>query len=213
LIGPDQFITIAEETGLIVPLGAMVLGEAAAQAVLWQQHPRWSGLRMAVNLSAAQLSHPQLIATVADVLAISGLPPQTLQLEITESVLMHDEPRAVKILHALNELGAGLSIDDFGTGYSSLSRLKRLPVDVLKIDRSFVDGLGEDPEDSAIVHAIVSLAQALNLTTIAEGVETELQMNHLIELGCHFAQGYHLAYPAPAHELDTLIEHPGALAD
>jgi EAL domain-containing protein (putative c-di-GMP-specific phosphodiesterase class I) len=210
LIGPEHFIAIAEETGLIVPLGALVLCEAAAQAVLWQQRPGCAGLRMAVNLSAAQVNQLDLVATVADVLAESGLPPHTLQLEITETVLMRDAPGAVKILQALNELGPGLSIDDFGTGYSSLSYLKRLPVDVLKIDRSFVDGLGEDPEDSAIVKAIVSLAHALNLTTVAEGVETTRQMDHLVDLGCHFAQGYHFARPAPASDMDQLIERHGS---
>jgi EAL domain-containing protein (putative c-di-GMP-specific phosphodiesterase class I) len=206
LLGPEQFIAIAEETGLIVPLGVWVLREAATQAVAWQQRPGCAGLRMAVNLSAAQFNQPELVSTVADALADSGLPPHTLQLEITESVLMRDALGAVKILHALNELGPGLSIDDFGTGYSSLSRLKRFPVNVLKIDRSFVDGLGEDPEDSAIVKAVISLADALNLTTVAEGVETGRQLDHLVDLGCRFAQGYHLSKPKPAAELDKLIE-------
>jgi EAL domain-containing protein (putative c-di-GMP-specific phosphodiesterase class I) len=119
---------------------------------------------------------------------------------------MRDAPATVKILEALKSLGAGLSIDDFGTGYSSLSYLKRFPVDVLKIDRSFVDGLGDDPEDSAIVHAIISLAGALNLTTVAEGVETRLQLQNLIDLDCRFAQGYHLARPAPAANLDALLD-------
>jgi EAL domain-containing protein (putative c-di-GMP-specific phosphodiesterase class I) len=205
LLGPDQFIEIAEETGLIVPLGAWVLREAAAQTALWQRRPGCSGLRIAVNLSAAQFNQPELVATVADILAATGLPPSTLQLEITESVLMQDTLAAVKVLSALSDLGPGLSIDDFGTGYSSLSRLKRFPVNVLKIDRSFVDGLGEDPEDSAIVNAIVGLANALHLTTVAEGVETARQMHHLIQLGCDFAQGYHLSKPAPAGEMDKLM--------
>jgi hypothetical protein len=164
---------------------------------------------MAVNLSAVQFNQPELVATVAHVLATTGLPPHTLQLEITESVLMQDAPGAVKILRALNTLGTRLSIDDFGTGYSSLSRLKRFPVNVLKIDRSFVDGLGEDPEDSAIVEAIIGLARALNLTTVAEGVETTRQMDHLVKLGCRFAQGFLLARPAPAAEMESLIERQG----
>jgi EAL domain-containing protein (putative c-di-GMP-specific phosphodiesterase class I) len=119
---------------------------------------------------------------------------------------MRDAPAAVKILENLKSLGAGLSVDDFGTGYSSLSYLKRFPVDVLKIDRSFVDGLGVDPEDSAIVRAIISLAGALNLTTVAEGVETLVQLQNLIDLECHFAQGYYFARPAPAADVDDLLD-------
>jgi diguanylate cyclase (GGDEF)-like protein len=206
LIGPDQFIGIAEETGLIVPLGEWVLRDAISQGRIWQQRPGRSDLQIAVNLSAAQINHPNLVETVAAALADTGFPPHCLQLEITESVLMRDAPATVKILEALKSLGAGLSIDDFGTGYSSLSYLKRFPVDVLKIDRSFVDGLGDDPEDSAIVHAIISLAGALNLTTVAEGVETLVQLQNLVDLDCRFAQGYHLARPAPAADLDALLD-------
>ncbi len=209
LIGPDQFIGIAEETGLIVPLGEWVLRDAINQTRTWQQRPGCSDLKIAVNLSAAQINHPNLVETVAAILAETGFPRQCLQLEITESVLMRDAPAAVKILEALKSLGAGLSVDDFGTGYSSLSYLKRFPVDVLKIDRSFVDGLGDDPEDSAIVRAIVSLSGALNLTTVAEGVETDLQLQNLIDLDCRFAQGYYLARPAPAADLDDLLDRQG----
>ena len=177
LIGPDHFIAVAEDTGLIVPLGAWVLREAATQAVVWQRRPGHESMRMSVNLSARQIAQLDVVDLVASVLDASGLVPECLQLEITESVLMHDAPGAVKILAALKALGVGLSIDDFGTGYSSLSYLKRFPVDELKIDRSFVSGLGHDPEDTAIVKAIVSLANALNLTALAEGVETRVQLD------------------------------------
>jgi diguanylate cyclase (GGDEF)-like protein/PAS domain S-box-containing protein len=210
LIGPDQFIGIAEETGLIVPLGEWVLRDAVRQTCLWRLRTGCSNLKIAVNLSAAQIGHPNLVAIVAAVLDETGLPPQSLQLEITESVLMHDAPAAVKILRALKSLGAGLSIDDFGTGYSSLSYLKRFPIDTLKIDRSFVDGLGDDPEASAIVRAILSLAEALNLTAIAEGVETDLQLHHLIDLHCSFGQGYHIARPATVADLDGWLERQGS---
>jgi EAL domain-containing protein (putative c-di-GMP-specific phosphodiesterase class I) len=168
---------------------------------------------VAVNLSATQIAHPNLVETVASILDETGLSPQNLELEITESVLMHDAPAAVKILGALKSLGTSLGIDDFGTGYSSLSYLKRFPIDTLKIDRSFVDGLGEDPESSAIAHAILSLAEALNLSTVAEGVESDLQLQHLIALGCPFAQGYHIARPTVAADLDAWIDRYGRCSD
>jgi diguanylate cyclase (GGDEF)-like protein len=206
LVPPDQFIPIAEETGLIVPLGAWVLREAAGQAQEWQRRAGCSALTMAVNLSALQLARHDLVDLIVDVLAESGLPAQCLELEITESVLMKDAAAATTMLETLKNLGVRLSVDDFGTGYSSLSYLKRFPVDTLKIDRSFTAGLGTDPHDTAIVTAIISLAEALNLTTIAEGVETALQAQGLVELGCGTAQGYHFGRPAAATAIDTLLD-------
>jgi diguanylate cyclase (GGDEF)-like protein len=211
LLGPDQFIDVAEDTGLIVPLGAWVLREAVRQARTWQQRPGLSGLQVSVNLSARQITQVDLVDLVADVLDRSGLAPGTLCLEMTESVLMGDAPAAAKILASLKELGVGLSVDDFGTGYSSLSYLKRFPVDELKIDRSFVSGLGEDPEDSAIVRAVVRLATALNLTAVAEGVETTLQLDRLIDLGCARAQGYLFARPGTATDLAPILRDPASL--
>ena len=206
LIPPDQFIPIAEETGLIVPLGAWALREAACQARRWQERPEHASINMAVNLSGCQIARSDLVDLVAVVLGESGLAPHCLQLEITESVLMKDPASAVRILEDLKALGVQLSIDDFGTGYSSLSYLKRFPVDVLKIDRSFVDGLGDDPEDSAIVRAITSLAAAMNLTLVAEGVETDLQLASLLDLRCHRAQGYYFGRPAPPAEICRILE-------
>ena len=205
LILPDQFIPIAEETGLIMPLGAWVLREAVDQARVWQERSGSAALSMAVNLSGSQIAQPEIVELVADVLERSGLPPQCLELEITESVLMKDAPAAVKILEALKTLGVRMSVDDFGTGYSSLSYLKRFPIDTLKIDKSFVDGLGVDPEDSAIVRAITSLATALNLTALAEGVEARIQMERLVDLGCGRAQGYYFARPAPAADIGDML--------
>jgi EAL domain-containing protein (putative c-di-GMP-specific phosphodiesterase class I) len=212
IVGPDDFIAIAEETGLIVPLGAWVLRQAVTQIRLWQARPGCSALKIAVNLSAAQVGHPDLVNMVGSVLADSGLPPGCLQLEITESVLMRDAAGAVRILKDLKSLGVGLSVDDFGTGYSSLSYLKRFPVDVLKIDQSFVAGLGKDPDDSAIVRAIVSLGRALNLTIVAEGVETTLQAESLADLTCRFAQGFYFARPKPAGAMDDILEGRGMRA-
>jgi diguanylate cyclase (GGDEF)-like protein/PAS domain S-box-containing protein len=207
LVGPDQFIPVAEETGLIVPLGGGVLAEACLQVKRFQERDeRWSALTMSVNLSAGQINQPGIVQLVKSALADSGLRPDHLQLEITESALMSDAAAAVKILGMLKDIGVRLSIDDFGTGYSSLSYLKRFPVDVLKIDRSFVDGLGQDPEDSAIVTAIVSLARAMQLDVIAEGVETDMQQAALLELGCALGQGYLFAPPLPATDIDVLLD-------
>ncbi|MEO7836695.1 MAG: EAL domain-containing protein [Acidimicrobiales bacterium] len=208
LIPPDQFIPIAEETGLIVPLGAWVLRTAVEQASAWRRLPGHPTLQMAVNLSGCQIEHPDIVELVSSALGESGLAPHCLELEITESVLMKDAAAAVKILEALKALGVRLSVDDFGTGFSSLSYLKRFPVDVLKIDKSFVDGLGEDSEDTAIVTAITSLAAALHLTTVAEGVEAPLQMEKLIGLGCQRAQGFYFARPAVAAEIDVMLGFP-----
>jgi EAL domain-containing protein (putative c-di-GMP-specific phosphodiesterase class I) len=207
LIPPDQFITIAEESGLIVPLGAWVLREACLQAKRFQRRdPRWSQLTMSVNLSGRQLGQPDLAELVASALRDAGLEPQHLELEMTESVLMDDASATITILERLKALGLHLGVDDFGTGYSSLAYLRRFPVDVLKIDRSFVDGLGRDLEDSAIVAALVSLADTLGLTTIAEGVETELQRDSLLMLGCMRAQGYLFSRPVTAEVAEAALD-------
>jgi EAL domain-containing protein (putative c-di-GMP-specific phosphodiesterase class I) len=212
LVAPIEFISIAEETGLIVPLGAEVLREAVQQTKAWQQRPGCSQLTVAVNLSAVQLRQSDLVDMVDAVLRDTGLAPSTLEFEITESVLMHDADQATRILKSLKALGVRLSVDDFGTGYSSLSYLKRFPIDTVKIDRSFVDGLGQDPADSAIVDAIVGVANALNLETVAEGVETQLQMQELVELACTYAQGYLFARPQQAGSLVSLLDSRMSLA-
>ena len=207
LLGPDEFITIAEETGLIVPLRTFVLREACRQAELFRtRNPAWSRLTMSVNLSGGQLGQHDLTAIVASALHDSGLKAGYLQLEMTESVLMDDAAATITILKSLKGLGVRLGVDDFGTGYSSLAYLRRFPVDVLKIDRSFVDGLGKDLEDSAVVAAIISLADTLGFTTIAEGVETRLQRDCLIALGCSRAQGYFFARPVPAPEAEAALD-------
>jgi diguanylate cyclase (GGDEF)-like protein/PAS domain S-box-containing protein len=207
LIAPDQFITIAEESGLIVPLGAWVLREACLQAKRFQARaPMWSQLTMSVNLSGRQLGQPDLAEVVSSALHDAGLEPEHLQLEMTESVLMDDAATTITILETLKSLGLRLGVDDFGTGYSSLAYLRRFPVDVLKIDRSFVDGLGRDLEDSAIVAALVSLADTLGLTTIAEGVETELQRESLLVLGCSLAQGYFFGRPVAAEDAEMVLD-------
>jgi EAL domain-containing protein (putative c-di-GMP-specific phosphodiesterase class I) len=209
LLAPGDFLHIAEETGLIVPIGAWVLHEVCRQAAQWAERARDDAppLRVAVNLSARQLAHPDLVATVAEALALSGLSPHLLVLEITESVLMTDRELAVTILHALRSLGVRLSIDDFGTGQSSLGYLKTLPVDSLKIDRSFIDGLGSDPDDSAIVAAVVHMGHALGLSVTAEGIETPLQLSELRSLGCDLGQGFYFARPQPSEIAQALVHH------
>ena len=204
-VPPSAFIPLAEETGLIVPLGSWVLDEACRQAALWRPLAGEQPFVMAVNLSARQLAHPGLVADVADVLARHGVRPGEVCLEITESTLMEDAEAARIQLVALKALGVRLAVDDFGTGYSSLSYLKRFPVDLLKVDRSFVSGLGADAEDSAIVTAVIGLAHALGLEALAEGVEDETQLRELQRLGCDIAQGFLLARPQAADALTELL--------
>ena len=206
LVAPYEFITLAEETGLIVPLGAWVLEEACRQVARWQRDFRADdSFIVSVNLSARQLAQPDLVASVANALERAGADARNLCLEITESVLMDDAEGTIGSITALKSLGVKLSIDDFGTGYSSLGYLKRFPVDSVKVDQSFVDGLGSDPEDSAIVAAVISLGHALGLTVVAEGVESAEQLEELIALGCDQAQGFFFAPAQPAVDVGVMV--------
>jgi diguanylate cyclase (GGDEF)-like protein len=187
-VSPAEFIAVAEETGLIGPLGSLVLGETCRRLAAW----RAAGLRLVatVNVSAHQLADPGFADAVAEELGRAGLEPRSLCLEVTESTIMGAGATPREVLDALKALGVYIAVDDFGTGYSSLARLKRLPVEVVKVDRSFVGGLGTDREDTAIVAAVLSLAHAMGLHVIAEGVETPLQASELVALGCTVAQGF-----------------------
>ncbi|HEX8074683.1 MAG TPA: EAL domain-containing protein [Thermoleophilaceae bacterium] len=204
-VSPLEFIPIAEETGLIVSLGAWMMEEVCRQIVLWEQELAAPPPTVSVNLSPRQVAHAELVPTVADVLERSGLEPSRLALEITESVLINEAESPWNTLQALKKLGVTLMLDDFGTGYSSLSYLKRFPVDVLKVDRTFVDGLGCEAEDSAIVKAVVGMARALDLGVVAEGVETQRQLDCLRELGCPRAQGFLFGRPATAADTTALL--------
>ncbi len=198
LLGPVEFVEVAEESGLIVPLGAVVLAEACRQMAEWRANrPGCDQLHIAINVSGAQFSHPSFVPTISSVLAETGLQPDALWLEITETSIMENAESTGDTLEAIRALGVHLAIDDFGTGYSSLAYLRRFPVEVLKIDRSFVDGLGRDREDEAIVAMIVSLARTLDLLIIAEGVETRTQLEQLHRLGCTTVQGHHFGEAAP----------------
>ena len=214
LVAPGEFIALAEATGLIVPIGAWVLEEACRQTARWQQAAGDAAtLTISVNLSPRQLAEPTLPDDVARIIRDTGVHPDSLWLEITESTLMHDAESAIGVLQSLQAQGVHIAVDDFGTGYSSLSYLKRLPVEALKVDQSFVDGLGRDPEDTALTTACVSLAHALGLTAIAEGVESPAQLAELRTLGCELAQGFLFAEPHPAIELgERPVETLGAWA-
>ncbi|MBI2295801.1 MAG: EAL domain-containing protein, partial [Betaproteobacteria bacterium] len=204
MIPPVRFIPVAEDSGLIVPIGEWVLKQACAQMKAWEAKgiaPR----RIAVNLSARQFKQKDLPQHIAAILDETGLAPQRLELEITESMVMQDPAEAEKVLGQLHEMGIALAIDDFGTGYSSLSYLKRFPIDFLKIDRSFVRDIPGSPDDVAIARAIVALAKSLDLRVIAEGVETEQQLAFLKAEGCEEAQGYLLRKPISAEELEPLL--------
>src|ERR1019366_2975451 len=191
VISPAEFIPIAEETGMIVAIGAWVMMRACEDAVRW--NARFGPERavgVGVNLSARQIGDPNLLSTVIHVLHTTGLAPDLLRLEITETALMEDAGGAEATLEALNGLGVQLSVDDLGTGYSSLMYLRRFPVRILKVDRYFVAGLGKNPEDDAIVQAVIALAHSLGLSATAEGVETLEQLHRLRVLGCDSAQGF-----------------------
>jgi diguanylate cyclase (GGDEF)-like protein/PAS domain S-box-containing protein len=200
-ITPHEFIPIAERSGAILELGRWVTQTAIRQLSAWRAAGATEGFWMAINVSARQLLDPAFVPTVGQAVADARLDPELLHLEVTESALMEDVAGVVGRLDQLKAIGVRLSIDDFGTGYSSLSYLKRLPIDTLKIDRTFVAGLGHDPHDSSIARAVVSLAAALELAVIAEGVETELQSTELRSLGCDLAQGFLWHRPLPPDDL------------
>ena len=219
MMQPDQFISLAEETGQIVPLGSWVLGRAAADTARWrrdlrddQRQSRASddgavprGLYVSVNVSARQFSAPGFVDGVRRILDSSGLEPGALMLELTESVLLRRDERVVSDLTELKAIGVRLAIDDFGTGYSSLSYLGELPIDVLKIDKSFVDGIANSEQRLALVKGIVQIARTLQLEVVAEGIESEAQRDLLMAMGCQWGQGYLLAMPMPAHQAQTLV--------
>ncbi|MDQ1507459.1 MAG: hypothetical protein QOD57_5186 [Actinomycetota bacterium] len=206
VVNPDQFIPAAEETGLIRPIGHWVLQEACRQAAAWQaEHKPTPALRLSVNLSPCQLQDPEIVKAVERVLVTAGLEPGCLVIEITEGLLVSEPDVAVRRLADLKHLGVRLAIDDFGTGYSSLSYLRRFPVDVLKIDRSFVSALGGAPEDAAVAHAIVKLGHTLHLRVVAEGVETAAQLAELRALDCDYGQGYLFARPLTVEAMSAVL--------
>ncbi|BEU98389.1 EAL domain-containing protein [Acidovorax sp. DW039] len=212
MVPPGEFISLAEQTGLILPLGRQVLRMACAQLARWGQQATTSHWTVSVNVSAQEFKHPDFVAQVWQALKEAGASPQQLKIELTESLLLQDVEDSIAKMRALREQGVGFSLDDFGTGYSSLSYLKRLPLDQLKIDQSFVRDVLTDPNDAAIACTIVALAQSLGLDVVAEGVETEGQREFLLRNGCHRFQGYLFGRPGPAEQLQNATENIAANA-
>jgi EAL domain-containing protein (putative c-di-GMP-specific phosphodiesterase class I) len=201
MVPPTLFIPVAEDSGLIVPLGEWVLREACRKSVQWPEH-----LRIAVNLSPMQFLSPNLFHVIEEILAETGLRPNRLELEITERIFMEDKESTLSTLRRIKALGVRIALDDFGTGYSSLSYLRSFPFDKIKIDRAFVSDLNEKSDNVVIVQAVVSIARAFGMTTTAEGVETENQQNFLAALGCDEVQGYLYSAPVPIEEVSALID-------
>ncbi len=205
LVPPDDFIPLAEQSGLILPLGAWVLGTACAQLVAWSRQPGLDALTLAVNVSVHQFRQPDFVQQVQSVMERTGVRAQRLKLELTESSLAHDMDDMIVKMSQLKALGVGMSLDDFGTGYSSLNYLKRLPLDQLKIDQSFVRDVLTDPNDAAIARMVIGLGKSLHFAVIAEGVETRGQQDFLMENGCHLFQGYLFSKPIPADAFEQYV--------
>ena len=206
LVSPAEFIPLAEETRLILPLGLWVLETACAQLAEWAGQPRMADLTLAVNVSAHQFRQADFVDQVLTTLKNTGANPQRLKLELTESLLVENVQDIIEKMFALKAKGVGFSLDDFGTGYSSLSYLKRLPLDQLKIDQSFVHDVLSDPNDAAIARTVVALAQNLGLGVIAEEVETEAQRDFLANAGCHAYQGYFFSRPLPVDGFEAFVQ-------
>ena len=204
LLYPNEFVPLAEDSGLIIPLGDWVMRESCLQNKLWQDKGL-APMRLSVNFSARQFQQPTFISSVAEILKETNLDPRWLELELTESSIMKEPDQAIEKLHELKLMGIRVAIDDFGTGYSSLNYLKRFPIDTLKIDRAFVSDVCKDPHDTAIVRAIITLGHALDLTVIAEGVETQEQLQYLSSLGCDVVQGFLFSKSLPAATFQELL--------
>ena len=206
MVSPAEFIPLAEETGLILPLGSWVLREACRQLATWSRSPMTAELQIAVNVSAKQFHQASFVDEVRSLVTEFGFPPSRLKLELTESLLLDNVGDSIQHMQALRALGIQFSMDDFGTGYSSLTYIKRLPIDQLKIDQSFVRDLPADRDDEVIVQAIIAMAHSLRLEVIAEGVETEEQRAFLEAQGCYAFQGYLFGRPMPIEQLQVLLE-------
>jgi Amt family ammonium transporter len=205
-VPPVEFIPVAEENGLIEPIGRWVIERACRQAAHWHSaRPDTRPIEISVNLSVVQLAKPGLADTVQAALHASGLDPACLALEVTETAMLREPEAIAEVLRRLKALGVRLVLDDFGTGYSSLSYLPQLPFDALKVDRSFVDGLGTEAHDTAITEAIVAMSRALSLDVVAEGVENEHQAEELLRLDCLLAQGFHFSRAVPASEVSAML--------
>jgi diguanylate cyclase (GGDEF)-like protein/PAS domain S-box-containing protein len=205
LLGPEAFLAVAEETGLVVPMGAWVVGEACVRLAEWRRRPEGADFRLSVNLGARELTHPDVVTTVLGAVRRSGVDPAALTIEVTEGTAMADSDTGFRALRDLSAEGINIAIDDFGTGYSSLDQLRRMPADVVKVDRSFVRGMSDDSTARELVAAVIGMGRALNLVVVAEGIETPEQASALRSLGCDLGQGFLYAPPLPAEELDGVL--------
>jgi predicted signal transduction protein with EAL and GGDEF domain len=205
-LAPDAFLPIAEESGLIVPVGAWVVDEACRRLRSWRGRNGGAPPWLSINLGARELTHPDAVTTVLGAVRRSGIDPATLCIEVTESTAMADGDTGFRALRELSAHGLRVALDDFGTGYSSLDQLRSMPADVVKLDRSFVQGLGPGSQENAVIGAVIAMGRALDLEVIAEGIETERQAAELREMGCPFGQGYLFARPLPAGELERVLE-------
>jgi EAL domain-containing protein (putative c-di-GMP-specific phosphodiesterase class I) len=208
-VSPEEFVPLAEESGLIVDIGNWVLDTAFSNVKKWRENMEYKDFYIAINLSSRQFRGKDIVKNIADGLKRHGLPGSSLELEITERLLMKDVPHVISILNQFKEMGVRLSIDDFGTGYSSLSYLKRFPFDVLKIDKTFISDIGEDPDDTALCDAIIAMAHSLGLSIIGEGVENREQFEFLHQRGVETIQGYYVSEPMLNEEFLKFI----AIAD
>jgi EAL domain-containing protein (putative c-di-GMP-specific phosphodiesterase class I) len=208
---PDEFIPTAEATGLIVQLSRWIVASAAAQIKAW--HERFGALTLAVNISARQFHEPNLHDRLLEILKSNGLPPSSIEIEITESMALSDVSHAIETLQQLKRIGVKIAVDDFGTGHSSLNYLRRFDVDYIKIDRSFVAGIGTESSDETIVKAIIAMGHSLGLTIVAEGVETPAQYEFLRTHGCDRVQGYLISRPIDAEALEALLAERGSRAE
>ena len=207
LVPPNEFISISESTGLIIPMTIQILHSACKQIVIWQnQHPGTIPLSVAVNLSGKHFAHPNLVEQIRDVIELTGIAPSSLKLELTESAVMENAETAILMLKQIKETGVQISIDDFGTGYSSLSYLHRFPIDLLKVDRSFVSAMEDNSENGEIVRTVIALAKALNLRVVAEGIESIHQYHQLRVLGCEYGQGYLFSKPLKVADIERLLD-------
>jgi EAL domain-containing protein (putative c-di-GMP-specific phosphodiesterase class I) len=209
LLSPDRFLPLAEETGTIIPIGKWVLHTACKQAKEWRKDKRYKQLYVAVNLSARQFKEPDLVETIEEILKRTGLPSDCLKLEVTERGILQNPEHAITKMKILRAKGIHFSIDDFGMGYSPLNYLKRFPIDTLKIDRSFVRDATTNTDDQKIIKTIISMAQTLNMNTVAEGVENKAELDFLARQGCHMMQGYYFGRPMPANQFEKLLHAEG----
>jgi len=211
LVPPGEFIPALEDTGLIIPVGTWILGEACRQAKEWQdRYTQQSPLAVTVNVSARQLAQYDFNEVLTQAVSESGVDPARLALEITEGALMHDVDTAWSMLRHAKNLGVALALDDFGTGFSSLSFLRRFSLDIVKIDKSFIDGLGQSREDTTIVQHVIGMARGLGMVTVAEGVETPDQVRYLQSLDCQMAQGFYYCSPQPPAVIDQIMQQAPA---